>query len=260
MLRDSDDQQSCCKGSTRYVHRRSSQLVLTLFAAVLFGSNTFSLSISARAHHPVSLKSPLIFGPFGLPHRLHLLRDLRRIDLEVNIDQVSSYTFMRHRARLRHFVDVIKEHADDDSKRSLLKRLHVHLDTLRLGDAPLQTPAANNEEVVTVGGRHMFVLEVLASIQVIPKVLVSGVSRWFKQCLKLRMREGGKLEEVKWPTKIVKRKVDEYKRAKKTEVSTRQARQPTMDWRSFAERNRIELPSNIGSFFPAAQIEEQQTH
>ena len=71
------------------------------------------------------------------------------------------------------------------------------------------------------------------------------------------MREGGELGEVQWPTKAVKRRPDEYKKAKKTEVSMQVSWQPTLDWRVFAERNGIKLPSNIGRFFPTAQNKEQ---
>jgi hypothetical protein len=78
-----------------------------LLVAELFAANTFSLSISARAHYAVSLKSPLIFGPLGLPHRLDLLRDSRRIDLEVKIVELSLNTFTRHRARPQRFVTAI---------------------------------------------------------------------------------------------------------------------------------------------------------
>ena len=108
----------------------------------------------------------------------------------IKIDEISSYTFTRHRARLQHFADVIKEHADDDSKRLLLKCLHIRLDNGGLSDAPWRagfslSPFSSDsdsdsdcdEEVITVGERHMFALEVLASIQGVPDLSVSGVSR-----------------------------------------------------------------------------------
>ncbi|XPS77292.1 hypothetical protein M3J09_009320 [Ascochyta lentis] len=94
-------------------------------SAMFFARNTFTIKISARAHHPVSLKPPLIFRPLGLPHCLYLLRDLRQIELEVNIDDRSAYATTRHRARIQHSVDIIKQYAQDKVRKFLLKRLHI---------------------------------------------------------------------------------------------------------------------------------------
>ncbi|KAF3052856.1 hypothetical protein E8E11_010209 [Didymella keratinophila] len=55
--------------------------------AVLFYGNIFTFRISAQAHRPVSLRSNLIFGPFGKAHRIHFLQDLGQIRLEIIIDE-----------------------------------------------------------------------------------------------------------------------------------------------------------------------------
>ena len=81
-----------------------------------FRGNVFILKIDSIAHYPMSLKSSLIFGPLGLPHRLHLLRNLREIELSLVIDEHSLWGFRRRQARIQHFVDIIRQHVEDKQK------------------------------------------------------------------------------------------------------------------------------------------------
>lgn len=231
---------------------------------MLFAGNTFSFNISAKAHSPVSFRSPRIFGPFGLPHRSHLLRDLRHINLEVDVDELSAYTIARHRGRLQHFVNVMKEHADDDSKKSLLRKLYIRLNTNNPHKDSIEylmntiqrhrTPRPG----FTMSEGHMFTLEPLISLQGIPNVNIVGVPDWFKKCLEMRMRgEGGELTTLTWPVKLIKRRPDPFKKAKKAEISTREGWQPRLDWREFAQRNSIAVPAHIDIFFPPPQNSAQ---
>jgi hypothetical protein len=175
-----------------------------MIVAVLFAGNKVAISIDAYSHQPVSLKSPLIFGPLGLPRRLHLLRDLRAIKLTVDITEISNYAAKRHRARIQHFVQIIRAHAEDEGRKSLLNRLDIHLinsysgQTLRPWDKRLPR---------TTFDRHMFSLESLAQITGIPSISVDGVPAWFAQCLEMRVRgEGGEIKPLSWPKKTTKRK------------------------------------------------------
>jgi hypothetical protein len=59
-------------------------LELTIVTGVLYGLNYFVLTIDGTPHYPVSLQSPDVFGPLGLPDRLSSLRDLRRISITLD--------------------------------------------------------------------------------------------------------------------------------------------------------------------------------
>ncbi|KAF9693978.1 hypothetical protein EKO04_007825 [Ascochyta lentis] len=157
---------------------------------MFFARNTFTIKISARAHHPVSLKPPLIFRPLGLPHCLYLLRDLRQIELEVNIDDRSAYATTRHRARIQHSVDIIKQYAQDKVRKFLLKPHDVDAQLLHCVLEVRQRESATSRE------KDMFVLERLSEISGIEEVKLVGVPSWFKRCLEMRITgEGGALEK-----------------------------------------------------------------
>jgi hypothetical protein len=151
--------------------------------------------IDALPHKPLSLKSPLIFGPLGLPQRLHLLRDLKRIELTVHINERSLYAIRRHRERIQHFVDVLHAHAEDRSKKNLLQDLHVKLTISAPRDWTRrvqfsQYPDLNGFITLDQFEKHMFTLESLAEVTGVPTVIFDGIPGWWKQCLELRMQGG----------------------------------------------------------------------
>mgnify|MGYP004504271419 CR=1 FL=1 len=199
----------------------------------------------------MSLKSPLIFGPLGLPHRLHLLRDLRRIELVLEVNEPKGLAITRLRARTQHFVNVIRQHAGDEGKKSLLNHLHVRLAGIQR-QRRCSRRARGTKVYTLLPERYMFTLEPLASMQGIEDTDIWGVSEWFKQCLEMRIRgQGGELAAADWPTKVVERRRKGSRKPLQVEVSAREGWQPTFDWREFAQRNDVALPENIDMFLPA---------
>lgn len=226
--------------------------------AVLYNGNTFRVYINARSHHENSLSSPLIFGLFGDPHLIHLTRDFRRIRLTLDINDLDTYGIIRIRSRVQYLVDTLKKYAGDETRKSLLKGLHIrlllhghHLEYnrrckyLRKGHRQQRLETGNRHIM-----RHMFTLEPLAQLHALDEIRLVGCPAWFTECLLLRLRgDGGPLSELKWPTKI-ERRVRASKRYKKAEVSTRQCWQPVYDWAGFANRNGIAVPDEAAEFFP----------
>jgi hypothetical protein len=228
--------------------------------AFVFGKNIFSFHITGTVDRPISLRSPLAFGPLGSPDRIHVLRDLRCIELTLMANDLTSWTRARLQARTQYFVDVLQEHAKDASKQSLLTKLDVRI-AVRERSYRCSRPRWSFEdlrrkrdsEIRTVPDRLLFALEPLASLQGTPDITVSGVPDWFKKCLEMRIRgDGGELETLNWPTKIVKRQKKENRKKIEVEVSTRQGWHPVFDWRQYAARNSISLPEKIDTCFPAS--------
>ncbi|KAF3037690.1 hypothetical protein E8E12_008201 [Didymella heteroderae] len=244
--------------------------------AVFFHGNAFILTIGSMAHRPVSLKSSLIFGPLGLPHRLQLLRDLRQIELDIVIDEHEDETwgFRRQQARIQHFVDIIQQHAEDKdkNKKSLLQRLQIRI-TLRPYLRWHSKDPVSWESVIN----RASALEPLTSISGIDEIGFFSLShsageqswRWFGQCLALRMLgEGGELKKVEWSPRTSKRrgnpgetrKSERAKAAgekKETVVVTKTTKKtddPTFDcsWVEFARRirNGIDVPISAERYFP----------
>lgn len=87
----------------------------------------FAIRIEAVPHRLLSLKSPLIFGPLGLSQHPYFLRDLGRMELTVNVDDITPYAITQYREPVRHFVDVLHAHAEDKNRKTLLQYLHVKL-------------------------------------------------------------------------------------------------------------------------------------
>lgn len=209
-----------------------------------------------------------MFGPLGLPHRIHLLRDLRRIELTLKIGKMTSWGKARLRARTQHFVDILREHSGDINKQSLLTQLRVYIkdsgsephsrccrprwgvDVSRCWDK-LHNP--------TVPDQLMFVLEPLVALQGIQDIAVYGAPEWFQRCLEMCIRgQGGDLKTLDWPTKLVRRKKKGSRNKVKVEVSKRQGWQPIFDWKRFAVRNEIPLPDDIHKLLPTPQNEESE--
>ncbi|KAF1926445.1 uncharacterized protein M421DRAFT_216636 [Didymella exigua CBS 183.55] len=241
----------------------ASKYIASEARAVFFAGNRFAFTISIRPHTPIYFKSPRIFGPLGLPHRLHLLRDLRHINLLVDIDDRASHSrpsphaVVRHRARLEHFVEILRKHAEDSSKKSLLKSLHMRLSTTGLEYQRLVTGRLiqpSDETKRRLVGHHVFALEGLVAFEGIDEEEVTGLPKWFCRCLEPHMVDrGGQVEELIWPVKIVKKRHDNGYRVQKVEISTRKYWQPTLNWREFSRRDSIELPEDIDEYFSARQ-------
>ena len=181
--------------------------------AFIFGKNIFRFYITGGTDRPISQRSPRAFGPLGLSHRIHLLRDLRRIELALMADDLTSWTQLRLQARTRYFVDILQEHAGDANKQSVLTQLDVSIG-VRERSIPRARPCwvfedlrrMEKSETRTVSDQLLFALEPLASFQGISDITVRGAPDWFKQCLEMRIRgEGGELEILNWPTKTVRR-------------------------------------------------------
>jgi hypothetical protein len=242
------------------MHSLSVQVTLTS-PAVLYGSNTYIFTIDGRSHDPVSLASPLIFGPFGDRDGVHLplLRNLRSVHIEVMLDTCSHYTVTRHRARLAYFVDTLNLHSDDATRKSLLENLHVEVCIPRSGGysrhnasdySTWPTPPTDADD-------YMFGLESLATLRSVKDVKITGIPEWYAQCLKLCIQgTGGNVLETDWPLVQVKRGTKPsnpwdqgVRKHKKYMVTTRRWYQPTLNWKEFAERNGIEVPADIDKFW-----------
>ncbi|KAH7072455.1 hypothetical protein FB567DRAFT_203593 [Paraphoma chrysanthemicola] len=228
--------------------------------AVLYGTNTYNFTVSGVAHHPISMSSPLIFGPFSNDNgiRLGLLRNLRSIHIEVLLNGNSHWTVKRQRARLDYFVAVLKEHSDDDNRKSLLQELRVNVriptvEGLSYFPPGFRISLQHAAHALKTPDKFMFGLESLATLRGIKDVKITGVAEWYAQCLQLCIQgKGGDVLETDWPLVEVKRTKNHWsKQSKKTWVSTRKWYQPTLNWKEFAERNGIEVPDNIDRFWMA---------
>jgi hypothetical protein len=241
---------------------------LTIFTAVLYGKNHFVINIDGTPHYPVSLQSPEVFGPLGLPDRLSLLRDLRKISitLDPKVHDTQYWVNRRHRGRLGLFVKILKESAEDENQKSLLKVLKVHLERpcrptqddlpvfahsapLVPQSVPLLTPEERwllNEEAE----KNQFALEALAPLRGIKEVHITGVDKWFAQCLQLCIQgKGGDVKDIKYPYRKLKRRKEGTRKTKEYVRNTKKWYMPGLDWKEFAERNGIKLPADIERFW-----------
>jgi hypothetical protein len=230
----------------------SEQKKLTCIA-MLYGSNVYEFCINSAVHHPTSLRSLNIFGPFGDDSRLPTLRNLRSICIDFVINSNAHWAVKRQRARLDFFVEILKEHADDENRKSLLQELRVNV--RGVADNTYSPPLEPDIET------FMFGLENLAALRGIKDVNITGIPDWFAQCLQVCIQgKGGEVQETDWPLVQVKRlklspeqKVVRYewerKKVKKAWVTTRKWYQPVYDWKEFAGRNSITVPDNIDDFW-----------
>jgi hypothetical protein len=221
--------------------------------AMLYGSNVYEFCINSAVHHPTSLRSLNIFGPFGDDTRLPTLRNLRSICIDFVMNSNAHWAVKRQRARLDFFVEILKEHADDENRKSLLQELRVNV--RGVADNAYSPPLEPDVET------FMFSLESLAALRGIKDVNITGVPEWFAQCLQVCIQgKGGEVQETDWPLVQVKRlklsaeqRVIRYdwerKKIKKAWVSTRKWYQPVYNWKEYAERNGITVPDNIDDFW-----------
>lgn len=228
---------------------------------MLYGSNTFGFVVDGRAHARQSLRTPDIFGPFGdgdtkdSPHlghlfRLPLLRNVRSIDIKFVLNDPSHWAVKRQRSRLEYFVEVLKEHMDDDARKSLLSDLKVTITETNYARQSFERKHSRFLE------QFMFGLESLAALRGIKHVRVDGVPDWYAQVLQLVMQgKGGELKETEWPLVRVKRVT--VKSTRFVRVSSRKWYQPVFDWKEFAQRNAIELPEDIDRFWEEETYDEE---
>jgi hypothetical protein len=217
----------------------------------LYGSNIYKFAINGDALYPKSLRSPEVFGHLGHPDRLALLRNLRRIYIEVTpaSDSKGHWVMERQRSRLEYLVEILKEHADDHSQKSLLQELMIDFKLpviLSLHDSSRQ----RNTE------KFMFGLESLALLRGIKDVQFTGMPEWYAKCMQLSIQgKGGEVHETDWPLVQVKRprNIKRSWSTRKTSrwASTREWYQPTLDWKEYAVRNNIPIPDDIDRFWAA---------
>ncbi|USP73568.1 uncharacterized protein yc1106_00842 [Curvularia clavata] len=235
---------------------RVSKFVSNEAQSVLYGMNTYTFVVHGRRLWPNSLRNPYIFGAFGYPNRLSLLRNLRRIHIAVTHDVDSHWAVKRQRARLEYLVEILKEHADDDNQKSLLQDLTVDFRPTSVGigknsgfslDPRFHGPRRVPEDAE----KFMFGLESLVALHGIKDVRVTGLPEWYARCLQLCIQgKGGQVEETDWPLVQVKRRVNGVRRGKKTYWTTlRRWYQPMLNWIEFAERNEIPVPDDVSKFW-----------
>lgn len=219
--------------------------------------NTYTFVVHGRQLWPYSLRNPHIFGAFGYPHRLSLLRNLRRIYIAVTPDVHSHWAVKRQRARLEYLVEILKEHADDDNQKSLLQDLTVDFRPTSIGIGRnlrfALPPGGHALRDTRDAEKFMFGLESLVALRGIKDVRVTGLPEWYARCLQLCIQgKGGQVEETDWPLIQVKRRVSRLSRGRKMHwITLRKWHQPMLNWIEFAERNEIPVPGDISKFWEA---------
>ncbi|KAL6703876.1 hypothetical protein ACN47E_009010 [Coniothyrium glycines] len=233
-----------------------SKFVYNEARAVLYGGNTYQFVVDGDAHQPRSLRSPLIFGPFGSESGLPLLRNLRSIKIKLPLNCQGHMSLKRQRARLEYFVEVLRDYADDENRNSLLQELTVNVDmdpsvSDLYGNTSHLHPAhpAHDQSVVE---KYMFGLDGLTSLRGIKDVEINGLPEWYAKCLQLCVQsKGGEPEETNWPLIEVKRRRPgaSYGPKLMSWVTTRKWHQPKLNWKGYAERNEVPLPDDIDKFW-----------
>ena len=89
----------------------------------------------------------------------------------------------------------MKQHAEDDGKKSLLQSLTVSVVCTR------SRRVIDHGTVEEMVGEHMFALEALCGLKAIPEVSVTGVLEWIGRCLEMKIKGlGGDVASIDWPT------------------------------------------------------------
>jgi len=169
---------------------------------------------------------------------------MRHIRLVLDINETGYWPGTRHRARLEHFVRVIKEYAEDDGKKSLLQGLSIgiaHNGKERAYDQQLEDAWRETEPFRCVE-KYMFALESLCLLMHIPKVSVTGVPEWFGKCLEKKIKGmGGDVTKTVWPATLGN--------GKQQPGTARKWYQPVYEWREFAAKNGVEMPEGADGFW-----------
>lgn len=221
--------------------------------AILYGQNTFNFNINAVAKYSDESK---VFGLFADPSRKHLLRDLRRITLHINLNDYSRLAVKRHRERLQQFVQELQKFSHDSQNKSLLKKLKVewfstslewhHDSTLQITGIPSVARRSDNE----IQKDYIFGLEGLTALSGVEDVEIIGrhVPLWLIECLRRCVKGIAKAPlPIVYPELVVKRMDREkFIGAKRTykyvAVSTKKWCDPLLNWTEFADREGIEIP------------------
>lgn len=144
----------------------------------------------------------------------------------------------RHRGRLEHFINILKEHSDDEDKKSLLKHLRVKY----------QRGYEWYEPSILRMSRK-YALESLAALNGIEEVEIEGneLPDWYKKCLQLCINgKGGDVLPVDYPDiQIKKRKNGFTRRYVEVWQSTKAWYMPALNWEEYAERNGVEIPPDV---------------
>ncbi|KAF2125127.1 hypothetical protein P153DRAFT_253500, partial [Dothidotthia symphoricarpi CBS 119687] len=221
--------------------------------AILYTSNTYLFIINSQAHSPLSLRSPQIFGLWSHPTHLPLLRNLPTIHLSISLDHspgVEHWTVTRQRARLAYFVEILNQHANDKTRKSLLQHLVINVSCIASARHNPKTPSPPLPLPSIPVEKFMFALESLAALRGVQNVQITGVPDWFARCLQLCIRgRGGDVREVVWPVVEVVRKRGVYRKARTKWVTTRKWYQPMLDWREFAQRNGVVMPDGVDALW-----------
>lgn len=212
---------------------------LIVCSAMLYDNNQFSF-------HTTRLPLPnerLTKLPY------HSLRDMRHVYLVLE----ATHEAVEHEKFLQQFISVIRTHSQDESKRSVLKRLEVRIqvggndemyDSLQAsGGGQWSRPFHIARSIENC----MYTLEALIKLPIVDQVKVSGPPAWFSQCLQLCVQggHGSSVAELYWPTK----KARKTKKRAAYRKPIRMAKEPILDWTDFAQRNDIDLPDAIEKFY-----------
>ncbi|KAI2483465.1 hypothetical protein Ptr902_05782 [Pyrenophora tritici-repentis] len=223
---------------------RVSKLFRNDVQSVLYGQNTYKFTVHGEPLEPISFRSPMIFGALGQTQiTLSQLRNLRHIRIDLVANNYH-WAVKRQRARLEYFVEILKMHADDADKKSLLEHLEVHF-----------TMTPRNFLFPRDIEESMFVLESLASLRGIKHVDFTGLPDWYSNCMQLVIKgEGGDVEMTDWPLMEVKRRTYLLNNRMKVHwVTSRKWYQPTLNWKEFAERNGVDVPEDIDKFWATVE-------
>lgn len=206
------------------------------------------------------MRTPDIFGPFGdADWRLHsplgelfrlpLLRNVRSIEIKILRDNFTHWAVKRHRSHLEYFVETLKEHNDDDNRKSLLEDLKITITDI--AQAPRVNPVRPTVRPVPTMPSYekfMFGLESLSALRGIKRVELQGLPVWYAKCLQLCIQgKGGEVKETDWP--LIEVKCTNSKSIKWVWKSIRKWHQPLFNWKEYAERNGIELPDDVDKFW-----------
>ncbi|CAE7174905.1 hypothetical protein CFE70_005239 [Pyrenophora teres f. teres 0-1] len=208
--------------------------------SVLYGQNTYKFTVHGKSLVPISLRSPMIFGAIGQTQdTLSQLRNLRHIHIDV-VAENYHWAVKRQRARLEYFVEILKMHADNADKKSLLEHLKVNF-TMTPGDFVFPRDIEES----------MFGLESLVSLRGIRHVEFTGLPDWFTNCMQLAIKgQSGDVEMADWPLMEVKRSTNSVSNRMKVRwISSRKWYQPTLNWKKFAEQNGVDVPEDIDKFW-----------
>ncbi|KAF2824399.1 hypothetical protein CC86DRAFT_408477 [Ophiobolus disseminans] len=154
---------------------------------------------------------------------------MRYIHISLVITEWGYWAGTRLHGRVEYFVRTMTAHAEDEGKKSLLKRLSVIVEP-----SPMQ---------YQIMEEYMFALGALCALNPIAEVCIMVVPEWFKKCIEMKVKGLGRdVEVVDWKNK--------GRGGEKVGVR-RKWFQPMLEWKDFAARNGIGLPEGVDRFWAA---------